>query len=60
MLIFMLPTDRNVLNKLNTHTHTHTHTHMPNTQRKITLGTIALSYSISFLIDDFGAEFHAD
>ena len=32
-------TDRNGVNKQNTHTHTHTHT--PNTQRKITLEKVS-------------------
>ena len=36
-------TDRNGVNKQNTHTHTHTHT--PNTQRKVTLERVSLKIS---------------
>ena len=41
-------TDRNGVNKQNTHTHTHTHTHTPNTQRKIRLVSMKINDTLFF------------
>ena len=41
-------TDRNGVNKQNTHTHTHTHTRTPNTQRKIRLVSMKINDTLFF------------